>query len=109
MLRFEITETMPELQRRHDKKNRLNLNKQSDKSFSFLSADEIEKLKLENEKKIATIARETKKKFVSSTASDNINNNDQFDINDNEDEYYHNKSFIINQHEVTDEDADDMR
>lgn len=83
------------------------MNKHSDKSFSFLSADEIEKLKQENEKKIATITRETKKKFASSTtaASDNINNNDQFDINDNEDEFYHNKNLIISQHEV-DEDED---
>lgn len=86
------------------------MNKQSDKSFSFLSADEIEKLKQENEKKIATITRETKKKFASSTAaSDNVNNNDQFDINENEDEFYHNKNLIISQHELDedeDEDAD---
>lgn len=87
-------------------KNRWKLNKHSDKSFSFLSADEIEKLKQENEKKIATITRETKKKFASSTTttSDNVNNNDQFDINDNEDEFYHNKSLIISQHEINDED-----
>lgn len=94
------------------KKNQSKLNKQSDKSFSFLSADEIEKLKQENEKKIATITRETKKKFASSTTtsdSDNINNNDQFDINDNEDEFYHNKSLIINQHDAADEDDNDVR
>jgi protein scribble len=83
------------------------LNKKStDKSFSFLSADEIEKLKQENEKKIATITRETKKKFASTTTtSDNINNNDQFDINENEDEFYHNKNLIISQHEINDEDV----
>jgi protein scribble len=84
------------------------LNKHSDKSFSFLSADEIEKLKQENEKKIATITRETKKKFASSTTttSDNINNNnDQFDIN--EDDFYHNKNLIISQHEINDEDEDE--
>jgi protein scribble len=89
-------------------KNQSKLNKKSDKSFSFLSADEIEKLKQENEKKIATITRETKKKFASSTtaSSDNVNNNDQFDINENEEEFYHNKNLIISQHEL-DEDADE--
>lgn len=77
----------------------------TDKSFSFLSADEIEKLKQENEKKIATITRETKKKFASSNAaSDSINNNDQFD---NEDEFYQNKNLIISQHELDDDDDDD--
>lgn len=78
------------------------MNKHLDKSFSFLSADEIEKLKQENEKKIATITRETKKKFASSTTTttDNINNNDQYDINDNE------YQLIISQHEVGDEDED---
>lgn len=108
MFRFEIIETMAE---RTKKKNQLKLNKHSDKSFSFLSADEIEKLKQENEKKIATITRETKKKFASSmtTASDNINNNDQFDINDNEDEFYHNKNLIISQRDVDDEDDADVR
>lgn len=92
-------------------KNQSKLNKHSDKSFSFLSADEIEKLKQENEKKIATITRETKKKFAASTTttttSDNINNNDQFDINDNEDEFYLNKSLIISQHEI-EHDEDDV-
>ena len=99
MLLFEIIETtMAE----RTEKNQSELNKYSDKSFSFLSADEIEKLKQENEKKIATITRETKKKFASSTTTttDNINNNDQFDINDNE------YQLIINQHEVEDEDED---
>lgn len=87
-------------------KNRWKLNQHSDKSFSFLSADEIEKLKQENEKKIATITRETKKKFASTTTtSDNINNNDQFDINENEDEFYHNQNLIISQHEINDEDV----
>lgn len=106
MLRFEIIETMAERT-----KKPLELNKHSDKSFSFLSADEIEKLKQENEKKIATITRETKKKFESSktTTSDNINNNDQFDINDNEDEFYHNKNLIMSQREIDDEDDADVR
>lgn len=77
------------------------MNKRSDKSFSFLSADEIEKLKQENEKKIATITRETKKKFASAASTtDSINNNDQYDINDNE------YQLIINQREVDDEDED---
>jgi hypothetical protein len=114
-LQCRIIETTTSLnddqrQRGRTKKNQSKLNKQSDKSFSFLSADEIEKLKQENEKKIATITRETKKKFASSTAaSDNVNNNDQFDINENEDEFYHNKNLIISQHELDedeDEDAD---
>lgn len=87
----------------------------TEKSFSFLSADEIEKLKQENEKKIETIKRETKKKISSidtaettTTTSDNINNNDQFDINDNEGEFYNNKNLIISQHaELNDDDDED--
>lgn len=71
----------------------------ADRSFSFLSADEIEKLRQENEKKIATITRETKKKIASATtASDNINNNDQFDVNEDDEEFYRNKNLIISQH-----------
>lgn len=86
-------------------RNRINI---ADKSFSFLSADEIEKLKQENEQKIATITRETKKKFASTTTtSDNINNNDQFDIND--DEFYHNKNLIISQHEADEDEDANMR
>ncbi|CAO1392560.1 unnamed protein product [Diamesa serratosioi] len=102
----------------------------SDKSFSFLSEDEIEKLKQENEKKIATITRETKKKFAASnnstttttttTTNDNINNNEddeddedenQFDINDNDDGYeiYRNKNLIISQQSIDDDDDSSMR
>lgn len=95
----------------------------TEKSFSFLSADEIEKLKQENEKKIETIKRETKKKIptidtaatsmtttTTTTTSDNINNNDQeFDINDNEGEFYNNKNLIISQHAglVEDDEEDE--
>lgn len=80
--------------------------KNTDKSFSFLSEDEIEKLRQENEKKIATITRETKKKIASVAVSDNINNNDQFDVNEDDEEFYQNKNLIISQH-VMDEDDED--
>ncbi|KAG5682631.1 hypothetical protein PVAND_011972 [Polypedilum vanderplanki] len=88
----------------------------SDKSFSFLSEDEIEKLRQENEKKIATITRETKKKIASAMATgvtasdDNINNNDQFNDNVNEDDeefYSKNKNLIISQHVMNTEIDDD--
>lgn len=78
----------------------------TDKSFSFLSEDEIQKLRQENEKKIATITRETKKKIASATATDNINNNDEFDVNEDDEEFYSNKNLIISQH-VMDEDDED--
>ncbi|XP_070507227.1 protein lap4 isoform X11 [Chironomus tepperi] len=78
----------------------------SDKSFSFLSEDEIEKLRQENEKKIATITRETKKKIASATATDNINNNDEFDINEDDEEFYRNKNLIISQHVMNEDDED---
>lgn len=78
----------------------------TDKSFSFLSDDEIQKLRQENEKKIATITRETKKKIASATATDNINNNDEFDVNEDDEEFYSNKNLIISQH-VMDEDDED--
>jgi protein scribble len=80
----------------------------TDKSFSFLSQDEIEKLRQENEKKIATITRETKKKIASATATatDNINNNDQFDVNEDDEEFYRNKNLFISQHVMDEEDED---
>lgn len=67
-------------------------------------------MRQENEKKIATITRETKKKIASATsASDNINNNDQFDVNEDDEEFYRNKNLIISQHvmesQYEDEDA----
>lgn len=90
-----------------------------------MSEDEIEKLKQENEKKIATITRETKKKFANTTtttttsSNDNINNNEedddddenQFDINDNDDGYeiYRNKNLIISQQSIEDDDDSSMR
>ncbi|KAL7028842.1 hypothetical protein ACKWTF_006013 [Chironomus riparius] len=79
----------------------------SDKSFSFLSEDEIQKLRQENEKKIATITRETKKKIASATATDNINNNDEFDVNEDDEEFYRNKNLIISQHVMDDEEDED--
>jgi len=78
----------------------------TDKSFSFLSQDEIEKLRQENEKKIATITRETKKKIASATATDNINNNDQFDVNEDDEEFYRNKNLFISQQVMDEEDED---
>lgn len=79
----------------------------TDKSFSFLSEDEIEKLRQENEKKIATITRETKKKIASATATDNINNNDQFDVNEDDEEFYQNKNLIISQHVMNEGEEDE--
>jgi protein scribble len=82
-----------------------------DKSFSFLSEDEIQKLRQENEKKIATITRETKKKIASATATatDNINNNDEFDVNEDDEEFYRNKNLIISQHVMDEDDEDATR
>ncbi|CRK92451.1 CLUMA_CG006014, isoform A [Clunio marinus] len=80
----------------------------SEKSFSFLSADEIEKLKQENEKKIGTITRENKKKLsamMKTTTSDNINNNDQFDS----DEFYHNENYIMSHQADEEEDETNGR
>lgn len=40
----------------------------TDKVFTFLSKDEVEKLKMEEERKIATLAREKKDKLITSAA-----------------------------------------
>lgn len=67
-------------------------------------------MRQENERKIATITRETKKKIASATSattttSDNINNNDQFE---DDEEFYRNKNLIISQHVMESEnDGDD--
>ena len=57
-------------------------------------------MRQENERKIATITRETKKKIASATASDNINNNDQFE---DDEEFYRSKNLIISQHVMENE------
>ncbi|XP_063705869.1 protein lap4-like [Culicoides brevitarsis] len=54
-----------------------------DKVFTFLSKDEVEKLKLEEERKIATLAREKKDKLIMS-AADVLRDDDDDDDNDGE-------------------------
>uniref|UniRef100_A0A336LYR4 CSON005523 protein n=1 Tax=Culicoides sonorensis TaxID=179676 RepID=A0A336LYR4_CULSO len=60
-----------------------------EKVFTFLSKDEVEKLKMEEERKIATLARENKDKLITSAADvllcgsdDNDYDKEQHDVSD---------------------------
>lgn len=113
--------------------------KSTEKVFSFLSKDEVEKLKQEEERKIATLTRENKHKLLTSSTSaatstltssthettENILNNNidadgnQFDVDDeNErDNYFNdecnvNRNLIIDQHNRLhgeEDESNDMR
>ncbi|XP_065371150.1 protein lap4 isoform X2 [Calliphora vicina] len=87
----------------------------TDKVFSFLSKDEVEKLKQEEERKIATLRRDKKKSRLLDDANSKIDNNDDDDDNhvdddnDDEDDYSEeDDNDIDDDDEYDNEDAVDM-
>ncbi|KAM7362435.1 scribble planar cell polarity protein isoform 4-T6 [Cochliomyia hominivorax] len=90
----------------------------TDKVFSFLSKDEVEKLKQEEERKIATLRRDKKKSRLLDDANSKFNNKNDNDDDDNyvdeddEDDYIEddndNNDDVDDDNDYENEDAVDM-
>ncbi|EDV92644.1 GH18723 [Drosophila grimshawi] len=79
----------------------------TEKVFSFLSKDEVEKLRQEEEKKIATLRRDTKSRLLDA-ANDNIDKDDDRHADDKQqDNYADNSNSSSNNSDNEDDDDDD--